>query len=44
LADRPAAPYARNAKIHGTDQVVKIAASMAKFGWTCLAWWLTMAS
>ena len=27
-------PYARNAKIHGTDQVAKIAASMAKFGWT----------
>lgn len=27
-------PYARNAKIHGTDQVAKIASSMAKFGWT----------
>jgi ParB-like chromosome segregation protein Spo0J len=27
-------PYARNTKIHGTDQVAKIAASMAKFGWT----------
>ena len=27
-------PYARNAKIRGTDQVAKIAASMAKFGWT----------
>jgi len=27
-------PYARNAKIHGTDRVAKIAASMAKFGWT----------
>ena len=27
-------PYARNAKIHGTDQVAKIAASMDKFGWT----------
>lgn len=27
-------PYARNAKIHGTDQVAKIAASMAKFSWT----------
>ena len=27
-------PYARNAKIHGTDEVAKIAASMAKFGWT----------
>jgi hypothetical protein len=27
-------PYARNAKIQGTDQVAKIAASMAKFGWT----------
>ena len=27
-------PYARNAKIHSTDQVAKIAASMAKFGWT----------
>lgn len=27
-------PYSRNAKIHGTDHVAKIAASMAKFGWT----------
>ena len=27
-------PYARNAKIHASDQVAKIAASMAKFGWT----------
>jgi DNA modification methylase len=27
-------PYARNAKIHGPDQVAKIAASMAQFGWT----------
>ncbi|HKJ63488.1 MAG TPA: ParB N-terminal domain-containing protein, partial [Hyphomicrobiales bacterium] len=27
-------PYARNAKMHGNDQVAKIAASMAKFGWT----------
>jgi hypothetical protein len=27
-------PYARNANIHGTDQVAKIAASMANFGWT----------
>lgn len=27
-------PYARNAKQHGNDQVAKIAASMAKFGWT----------
>jgi len=27
-------PYTRNAKILGTDQVAKIAASMAKFGWT----------
>jgi len=26
-------PYARNANIHGTDQVAKITASMAKFGW-----------
>ena len=26
--------YARNAKTHGADQVAKIAASMAKFGWT----------
>jgi hypothetical protein len=25
-------PYARNAKIHGTDQVAKIAASMARTG------------
>jgi ParB-like chromosome segregation protein Spo0J len=27
-------PYARNAKMHGEDQVAKIAASMARFGWT----------
>ena len=27
-------PYSRNAKIHGTVLVAKIAASMAKFGWT----------
>ena len=27
-------PYARNAKSHDTDQVAKIAASMAEFGWT----------
>ena len=27
-------PYARNAKTHDTDQVAKIAASMAEFGWT----------
>jgi len=27
-------PYARNAMMHGDDQVAKIAASMAKFGWT----------
>ncbi len=27
-------PYAKNAKIHGETQVAKIAASMAKFGWT----------
>ncbi|PRY19512.1 hypothetical protein CLV78_1211, partial [Aliiruegeria haliotis] len=27
-------PYAGNAKMHGEDQVAKIAASMAKFGWT----------
>ena len=27
-------PYARNAKMHGTDQVARIAASMARFGWT----------
>lgn len=27
-------PYAQNAKMHGSDQVAKIAASMAKFGWT----------
>ena len=27
-------PYARNAKTHGDDQVAKIAASMATFGWT----------
>ena len=27
-------PYARNAKAHGANQVAKIAASMAEFGWT----------
>ena len=27
-------PYARNAKTHGADQVARIAASMAAFGWT----------
>jgi ParB-like chromosome segregation protein Spo0J len=27
-------PYAKNAKLHGPDQVAKIAASMAEFGWT----------
>ncbi len=27
-------PYAKNAKLHGADQVAKIAASMAEFGWT----------
>ena len=27
-------PYAQNAKMHGADQVAKIAASMAEFGWT----------
>jgi ParB-like chromosome segregation protein Spo0J len=27
-------PYVRNAKTHGDDQVAKIAASMAQFGWT----------
>ena len=27
-------PYAKNAKTHGADQVAKIAASMAEFGWT----------
>jgi len=27
-------PYARNAKTRGPDQVAKIAASMAEFGWT----------
>jgi ParB-like chromosome segregation protein Spo0J len=26
--------YARNAKTHDADQVAKIAASMAEFGWT----------
>jgi hypothetical protein len=30
-------PYAKNAKTNGPDQVAKIAASMAEFGWTpCL--------
>ena len=27
-------PYAKNAKTHGAEQVAKIAASMAEFGWT----------
>ena len=27
-------PYAQNAKLHGDDQVAKLAASIAKFGWT----------
>ena len=27
-------PYARNAKTHDANQVAKIAASMAEFGWT----------
>jgi ParB-like chromosome segregation protein Spo0J len=27
-------PYAGNAKTHAPDQVAKIAASMAEFGWT----------
>ena len=27
-------PYERNAKTHGADQVARIAASMAEFGWT----------
>ena len=27
-------PYARNAKTHGADQIARIAASMAEFGWT----------
>lgn len=27
-------PYARNAKMHDADQVARIAASMAEFGWT----------
>ena len=27
-------PYAKNAKVHGADQVARIAASMAEFGWT----------
>ena len=27
-------PYAKNAKLHGPEQVAKIAASMAEFGWT----------
>ncbi len=27
-------PYAKNAKMHGPEQVAKIAASMAEFGWT----------
>lgn len=28
------APFARNAKIHGSEQVDRIAASMERFGWT----------
>lgn len=27
-------PYVRNAKTHDADQVARIAASMAEFGWT----------
>ena len=27
-------PYAKNAKMHSADQVAKLAASMAEFGWT----------
>ncbi|SLN20625.1 ParB-like nuclease domain protein [Pseudoruegeria aquimaris] len=27
-------PYVKNAKVHGDDQIAKIAASMAEFGWT----------
>ena len=27
-------PYAKNAKLHGADQVARLAASMAEFGWT----------
>ncbi|MCC6001583.1 MAG: ParB N-terminal domain-containing protein, partial [Pararhodobacter sp.] len=27
-------PYAKNAKMHGDEQVARIAASMAEFGWT----------
>ena len=27
-------PYAKNAKLHGPEQVAKLAASMAEFGWT----------
>jgi DNA modification methylase len=27
-------PYAKNAKQHGADQVLRLAASMAEFGWT----------
>ena len=27
-------PYANNAKMHGDDQVAKIAASIVEFGWT----------
>jgi len=27
-------PYARNARMHGDDQVARIAASMVEFGWT----------
>ena len=27
-------PYAKNAKMHGPDQVLRLAASMAEFGWT----------
>ena len=27
-------PYAKNAKLHRPEQVAKIAASMAEFGWT----------
>ena len=34
MADRPAAPYARNPRTHDSRQVQQLAASIAEFGWT----------
>jgi len=34
LADRPAVPYARNARTHSAEQIAQIAASILEFGFT----------